>query len=189
MTFRSVLLLAALGWVVGALAPDAGRALDVIDPGLPSRANGLADTALVILFEVDRPRPYALGLSLSAALDQLTLFDGGSASALVETTARLTGTASGSVFDAGVFDELADGTQVREDYAIEGVLAPDTYLLEIVSLADLRGFENAAGFASTGFGVRFSIVPEPGTATLVGLGLGALAAGRPRREGRPSSPR
>ena len=55
---------------------------------------------------------------------------------------------------------------------------PDTYLLEMSAIADLRGFENASGFGTAGYGASLTIVPEPGSVMLFGLGLMGLAVGR-----------
>ncbi len=163
-------------------AGSSGVVVDVQDPGQPSQARGRATSLLSVLFEVEAPSAYALGLSLRAELAEARAFSAtASVLSTAATTFELVGAAGGTIFSFETRDDTAFDVSVLDDFALEGVLAPDVYRFELLSDADLQSFENAAGFATAGWGVSFVVVPEPSSALLVGLGLAGLAAGR-RRE-------
>ena len=161
---------------LASLAVDAGGAagglFDVQDPGFPSRATSLSTSEFGLVFEVATPRPYLLAAALSAELIELTDFST-DASSLGEALAvvQLTGESSGAVFSLSAIDGSADGLAVSASEVARGVLVPDTYVFEIVASTNLRGFEDASGFATAGYGVQFTIVPEPSVATCMALGL------------------
>lgn len=160
---------------------SSGVVVDVQDPGQPSRARARSTSLLSVLFEVEEASPFALGLSMQAELAELSSFSA-TASVLsgVSSSFSLIGADSGTIFSFETRDETAFDTSVLDDRAINGVLAPDVYRFELLADTDLQAFENAAGFATTAWGVAFHVVPEPSTALLVGLGLLGLA-GRSRR--------
>jgi hypothetical protein len=158
-----------------------GVGFDVDDPGYPSRAQGSADSTLSILFEVTSPSAFSLAVSLSAELAQLSIFSGGGpVESDLSAYARLLGLTTGTVLEVSVEDDVVDDIVATEARLISGILLPDTYLFEIGATTYLRGFEDAAGLATAGFGLDFHIVPEPGTGMLVGLGLALLARTRAR---------
>ena len=159
-----------------------GVVVDVQDPGQPSQARARSTSLLSVLFEVEEASPFALGLSMQAELAELSPFSA-TASVLtgVSATFSLIGADSGEVFAFETRDDTAFDASVLDDWAIDGVLAPDVYRLEILADTELQAFENAAGFATTAWGVDFHVVPEPSTALLVALGLAGLAA-RSRRD-------
>lgn len=166
----------------------AGGFFDVAEPGFPSRAWSHSDTQLSIIFSVDTPSAYVLGASLFAELVQLEQFSGsGPLEAEVFASARLFGLASGILYEREARDPSAADDAVTNAFTQTGVLAPDTYLLEIYASSFLRGFEDAVGLGSASFGVSFTVVPEPGTAVLIGLGLVGLTGRRGWEP--PSNPR
>jgi hypothetical protein len=171
-----------------------GFGIDIQDPGFPSRAQGQSDTSLTITFEVTTPLEFALGLALSADLVQLEILSGaGPVSGTVSAFARLYGLSSGFLLDLAIEDDTAGGPAVEASRVLSGVLLPDVYVFELGALTALRGFEDSVGLAQAGFGVDFVAlpvpVPEPGTALLVALGLGALSSGRGLRSDRGTSER
>jgi len=68
-----------------------------------------------------------------------------------------------------VRNSFADDEAATDSFTRSGILAPDTYVLEIVASTFLRGIEDAAGLGSASFGVSFAVIPEPGTAILIGF--------------------
>jgi hypothetical protein len=87
-----------------------------------------------------------------------------------------------------VSDETPGDGASLDDFTLEGVLAPDTYVLELLALSNLRGFEDATGFSIASFGVDLTVIPEPGSALGLGLGLIALALHRRRQADEPARP-
>ena len=86
-------------------------------------------------------------------------------------------------FAASVQSESGGGIPVLDDLTISSVLVPDIYLFEMLARTSLSGVENAAGFANAGFGYDFVVVPEPGTAALLAVGLlGLRGSARSRRK-------
>ncbi len=81
---------------------------------------------------------------------------------------------------------MAGDVAVEEARVLEGVLAPDLYVLEVGTLTSMRGFEDSIGLVQAGFGIDFLAIPEPGSALLLALGLAGLASGR-RRQGMPAT--
>lgn len=161
----------------------AGSVFDVNDPGFPSRAVSSADSRLTILFTLDVARPFVVSTSLSAELSEANLFEpSGSILTDVRAFARLDGLASSVVFAREVEDATAGDGARLDDFTLEGILAPDTYVLELLALSNLRGFEDATGFSVAGFGIDLTVIPEPGSALTIGLGLMALALRRERSQ-------
>ena len=165
----------------------AGTVFDVNDPGFPSRATASADSRLTILFTVEVPRPFVVSTALQAELSEANLFEPtGSILSDVRAFARLDGFASGVVFAREVSDDTAGDGASLDDFTLEGILAPDTYALELLALSNLRGFEDATGFSVASFGVDLTVIPEPGSALAIGLGLIALALHRRGEEAPPA---
>lgn len=155
---------------------SSGVGFDVNDEGYPSRAQGSADTSLVLTFEVTTPLDFAISIALSAELVQLEIKSGqGPVDGTVGAFARLYGLSTGFLLDFSVEDDAADGLPVEETRTLSGILLPGTYSLEVGSSTSLRGFEDSVGLAQAGFGIDFLAVPEPSAALLVGLGLAFLA--------------
>lgn len=168
--------ISALGelWVDGGGA--AGAVFDVNDPGFSSRAQVTADSRLSILFTLDETSPFTFAFSLSAGLAELSLFaPTGGVQSDVTAYARLLGATSGVLFEFDVSDVTVGDGGLAQNFSMSGVLEPDAYLLDVYALTELRGFEDASGFASSGFGVSFHVVPEPGVSLLLGLGLLGLS--------------
>lgn len=161
---------------------SAGVGFDVNDEGNPSRAQGSADSTLVIIFEVTTPLDFAVSIALSAELVQLEIKSGqGPVDGGVGAFARLTGLSSGFLLDFSVEDVEADGLPVEETRTLAGLLLPGTYSLEVGGSSSLRGFEDSVGLGQAGFGIDLLAVPEPSAALLVGLGLALLSrSARPR---------
>lgn len=159
----------------------AGGLFDVAEPGYPSRAQSHSDTQISIIFSVDTPTAYVLSASLFAELVQLDQFSGsGPLEADIFASARLFGLASGVLYEREARDASVDDIAVTLSLTQTGVLAPDIYVLDLYASSFLRGFEDAAGLGSASFGVSFTVVPEPGTSALIGLGLVGLAGRRTR---------
>jgi hypothetical protein len=94
----------------------------------------------------------------------------------IMATALLVGANSGVIFERRIQDLLVDGLQETDTLSLFGTLAPDTYLLELFAQVELQGFEDLVGFATAGFGYDVTVVPEPRTGLLLGLGLALLSA-------------
>jgi hypothetical protein len=163
-------------------AGSVGAAFDVADPGYPSRAEGAGDSALRIVFTLDEASAYSLGVALLADFAELTIFSGtGPASGSFTAFARLTGAAGGVVADWSVTDALADGSTVSLSQSVGGVLAADTYVLEIGAHSFARGFEDAAAFGAAGFGFDLAILREPPAALTFAAALALVTIALRRR--------
>lgn len=160
---------------------SAGGVIDVNDPGFASRAVSTADSSLSIVFSVDRASPFALSVSLQAEILEASVFSS-PASLATEAVAfaRLVGAGGAVLFESAVSDLTAgDGADLRNE-SLVGVLEPGSYLFEIAAGNELRGFSDVAALSVAGFGLDFRVVPEPGAALLLGLGL-LLMPGAGRR--------
>ena len=79
---------------------------DVQDPGFPSRAQGLADSLLSLIFEIDEASSFVLSSSLSVDPIGLNVFaGGGTVNAEVVAMLRLTGLVAGVIVEREVRED------------------------------------------------------------------------------------
>lgn len=174
-TQDTVIALAPNGFHLGG-SGAAGVEFDVNDAGFPSRGQASANSAIALVFEVTEPSEFSLAVSLSAALSRLEILSGeGPVESSLRAFARLSGAESGWLLDFFASDSTDDGVGDAQSRVLSGVLAPDTYLLEIEASAFQRGFEDAVGQGLAGFAVELVVAPEPSSSVLLGLGLLGLS--------------
>ncbi len=151
---------------------SAGVSFDVFDPGYPSIAMGSADSAAEIFFDVERMVPFVLSVSLLADVVELRTMSGGETS-VGEANAQfsLVGANRGMVAELSILDLLDDDVSMRDETDLIGMLMPDTYWFQISASVFGEGTGNGGGDVVAGYGFDLRIVPEPGAAILLLLGL------------------
>jgi hypothetical protein len=125
---------------------------------------------------VDESAAHSFAIALTAELAELSIVSGfGPVDGSFSAYARLIGAATGVHVDWRIEDSLADGAAVAQSQAFSGVLAPEPVALEIGASGFSRGFEDAVGFGTAGFGFQFLALSEPSAAALFGLALALVA--------------
>jgi hypothetical protein len=165
---------------------SAGAAFDVNGPGFSSSASGSGQTTFDLLFTIDEPTHYGIGVALQAELIELSRLVGGvSATGSASASFELRGENLGTIFALAILDDDADGLLLTDSLTTSGVLGPDTYQISLSASTQLDGVANALGEAVAGFGFDLTIAPEPLAPALAASALAVLALlARARRSSR-----
>lgn len=170
-TFGQTGFVAAAGWAPG-LAPDPGRYFEWSVTSAPGSAVQFSSMALALLRGIQ-------GANHGAQLWDLRASSDGFASSVLVQTLDISSSAADTQVIFNV-DLSTLGTQA-------GTMTFRLYGYDYTSPSDYAGFGNDSGWVIFGTGVDLgvdgtvvSVVPEPASLPLVGLGLAVVAAGRRR---------
>ncbi len=162
----------------------ASMSFDILDPGADSYSEAAGDAFFQVVFTLDTPAHYTLAASLTAELRARTLVSGpGPIDDFIGSFVELSGNASGIIGERTIVDVNADGSRVEALVGKSGMLAPDTYTLQVGAVAEGSGFEDAFGNGQAAFGFEFLVtVPEPAAGGMQALaGATLLVLGFARR--------
>ncbi len=148
------------------------------DVGAVSLVGGTTSSAALVQFGTGPGTGFGgLDSTQAVALDPA----GGTAGIQFFNGVSITGTPATGAGDISPVTGLPGGPQFQVQVSVNAGLAPGTYTLDVGAGHPTDGVIGTGGaaLASTDGSVSFTVVPEPGTALLMGLGLAGLAgAGR-----------
>ena len=155
-----------------------GGSVHGADVGSVTLSGGTTSSAALVQFATGAGTGFGgLDSTQAVALDAA----GGDAGIQFFNGVSISGTPASGAADISPVTSAAGGPQFQVLVSVNAGLAPGTYTLDVGAGHVTDGVVGNGGgsLASTDGSVSFTVVPEPGTALLMGLGLAGLAgAGR-----------